>query len=224
MLIPSIDLMDGRVVQLEQGERLVIADDDVDRWVRKFEHFSIVQVIDLGQAKGRGSNETLVRELCGRIPCQVGGGVRTPEIAAALRKAGARRVIVGSALYGANGVDADRARAFHHAIGTESLIGAIDARGDRVAVRGWTSTVQVSPEEAAQTLDAYCGGLLFTNIDTEGLLTGFPIERVRSLQLVTRRRIIAAGGIRSADEVEALDRIGADAVVGMAIYRGLISV
>ncbi len=222
MLIPSIDLQDGRVVQLEQGERLVIASDDIDAWVRRFSHFPIVQLIDLDAAKGAGDNAAIVRDICARLPCQVGGGVRTPARARAMLDAGALRVIVGSALYSGNGVDTARAAEFAAAIGDTAFIGAIDARGGRVAIHGWRQTASLSPADAAAALDPYCGAFLFTNVDTEGLLGGFPIDTLAPLQAATRRRIIAAGGIRSSDEVAALDALGVDAVVGMAIYRGLI--
>jgi phosphoribosylformimino-5-aminoimidazole carboxamide ribotide isomerase len=222
VLIPSIDLQGGRVVQLEQGERLKIASDDVQGWVRRFAGFPVVQLIDLDAAKGVGNNDGLVREVCAQLPCQVGGGVRTPERARALLEAGARRVIVGSALFSADGVDTTRAAEFSAAIGADAFIAAIDARGGRVAVHGWRSTVDVTPADAAAALDPYCGAFLFTNVDTEGLLGGFPIDRLTPLLAATRRRLIAAGGIRSREEIDALDAMGVDAVVGMAIYRGVI--
>lgn len=221
MLIPSIDLMGGRVVQLEQGERLVV-EGDVETWIRRFEKFPLVQLVDLDAAKGVGDNSDLVEQIAARLPCQVGGGVRTGARAQALIAAGARRVVVGSALYDGQGIAHDRAADFGRVLGEEAFVAAIDARGGRVAIHGWRTTLDLTPQAAAAALEPYCGVFLYTNVDTEGLLTGFPIDRIRALQEATSRPLIAAGGIRSLDEVAALERLGVDAIVGMAIYTGLI--
>src|SRR5882757_1676868 len=99
MLIPSIDLKGGAVVQLVQGERLAIRDEDVFRWVRRFERFPKVQVIDLDAAMGKGDNLELVRQIAGALSCRVGGGIRTVERAQDVLAAGARQIIAGSALF-----------------------------------------------------------------------------------------------------------------------------
>lgn len=222
MLIPSIDLMNGRIVQLEQGERLALETDDVDGWVARFADYPIVQVIDLDAAMGRGSNDALVRHLCRALPCQVGGGVRTPERAQALLEAGARRVIAGSSLYSTDGIDMATARAFGDAIPLDRLIAAIDSRGGRVVIHGWKTTLSITPESAARALEPFAGALLYTHVDTEGLLGGINMAAVRSVAAATTRRIIAAGGIRSRCEIDTLHAEGIDAVVGMAIYKNVL--
>jgi phosphoribosylformimino-5-aminoimidazole carboxamide ribotide isomerase len=222
VLIPSIDLLDGRIVQLEQGERLVIASDDFDGWIARFARYPIVQIIDLNAAKGTGENDALVRRLCRALPCQVGGGVRDVDRAQALVDAGAGRVIVGSALFRDGHADAHAAAAFGDAIGRDKLIAAIDSRGGRVAVRGWAETTPVTPLAAIAALDAVVGGFLYTHVDKEGLLGGFDLALADALRAAATARLIVAGGIRSQAEVDALDALGIDAVVGMAIYRGLI--
>jgi phosphoribosylformimino-5-aminoimidazole carboxamide ribotide isomerase len=224
VLIPSIDLMGGRVVQLQQGERLMFQTDDVDAWIRRFASYSLVQVIDLDAAKGEGENDTLVRRICAALPCQVGGGIRTPERARAIVDAGARRVIIGSALFASSRVDGDRAREFADAVDRQRVVAAIDARGPHVVTHGWRVTLSISPEDAAIALTPYCDAFLYTNVDTEGLLGGLPLDRIRSLQQATPRRLIAAGGIKSLDEVARLEAMGVDAVVGMAIYTGVIPI
>ncbi len=224
MLIPSIDLMGGRVVQLQQGERLAVASEDLDGWIARFAGFPVVQLIDLDAAMGRGSNDALVRRVAGALPCQVGGGVRSIERAQELLEAGARRVILGSSLFNERGVNVARAESFAEVIGAESLIGAIDSRGGRVVIHGWKTPLALSPEEAARALEPYVGALLYTHVDTEGMLTGLNLAAVKSVQAASRLRLIAAGGIRSREEVDALDRLNIDAVVGMAIYTGLIPV
>ena len=222
MLIPSIDLQGGRVVQLEQGARQVFASDDLDLWVRRFSTFPLVQVIDLDAAMGQGSNVGLVRRLCASVPCQVGGGVRSIDDARALLAAGARRVIIGSAFFDEGGGRADVAATFADALGEASLVAAVDSRGGRVVVGGWTRALPVTAVEAVAALEAHVGAFLYTHVDTEGMLGGTDLDAIRAVQRATRRPIIAAGGIRSMAEVDTLHAEGIDAVVGMAIYRGLI--
>jgi phosphoribosylformimino-5-aminoimidazole carboxamide ribotide isomerase len=222
MLVPSIDLQNGRVVQLVQGERLALASDDLDGWIERFRRFPIVQVIDLDAAMGRGSNDMLVRRVCGELPCQVGGGVRSVERAQALVASGARRIIVGSAFYTADGVDLAAAQTFAGAVGRDRVIAAVDARGDQVTIHGWKTTLPIAPADAAAALSPHAGGFLYTHVDTEGTMAGLKIDAVLAVRRATDRRVIAAGGIRSLAEVEQLDALGIDAVVGMAIYTGRI--
>jgi phosphoribosylformimino-5-aminoimidazole carboxamide ribotide isomerase len=223
MLIPSIDLMGGRVVQLQQGRTLALESDDLDGWIVRFSRFPIVQLIDLDAAMRKGDNESLVRRVAASLPCQVGGGVRSVARATELISAGARRVIIGSALFGHNGVDIEFARQLADALGADAVIAAIDTRGGRVLTHGWTQASSVTPADAMIALEPYVGGFLYTDVEREGLLQGFNIGNAEALQRTTSRRLIVAGGIRNMDEVDALDRLGVDAVVGMAIYRGMIS-
>jgi phosphoribosylformimino-5-aminoimidazole carboxamide ribotide isomerase len=109
------------------------------------------------------------------------------------------------------------------AIGREQFVASIDTKEGRVAVRGWKETVDLTPEQAIQTLDPYCGAFLYTHVDTEGTMQGFPFERARTLRGLTLRRLIVAGGIREQTEIDALDAIGVDAVAGMAVYTGLLA-
>jgi phosphoribosylformimino-5-aminoimidazole carboxamide ribotide isomerase len=181
-----------------------------------------VQVIDLDAAKEAGSNRDLVRYICERLPCQVGGGIRSVEAAREILDSGARRVIVGSALFTKDGVDVDAARQFSDAIGRESLVAAIDGRGGRVAVRGWTTTLDLLVRDAMPPLQPFVGAFLATLIDGEGKLGGIDMVTAENLRQATPRPLIVAGGIRSMEEVEQLAALGIDAVVGMAIYTGLI--
>lgn len=222
MLIPSIDLMNGRIVQLEQGRRLVLETDDVGGWIDRFAGYPLVQLIDLDAAMGRDANDALVRRLCRALPCQAGGGVRTAARAEELLDAGARRVIVGSSLYSKNGVNVEAARAFADAIPIDRLVAAIDSRGRRVVIHGWKTTLALSPEAAARTLEPYVKTFLYTHVDTEGLLGGIDMAAVRSVAASTSRQLIAAGGIRSQGEIDTLHSEGIDAVVGMAIYKGIL--
>jgi phosphoribosylformimino-5-aminoimidazole carboxamide ribotide isomerase len=224
VLIPSIDLMGGKVVQLQQGERLALESDDVDGWIAKFSAFQIVQLIDLDAAMGKPANDALVRYIAGRLPCQIGGGVRSIDRAQELREAGARRVILGSSLFNDRGVNKSRAEAFAEAVDPDFLIGAIDSKGGKVVIHGWKTPLLISAAEAAKTLEPFVGGFLYTHVDTEGMMTGLNLDAVKTVQAATKRRLIAAGGIRSREEVDTLDAMGIDAVVGMAIYTGAIDI
>jgi len=216
--------MGGRVVQLQQGERLALETDDVDGWIDKFAAFSIVQLIDLDAAMGRPANDELVRYVSGKLPCQVGGGVRSIERAQELLEAGARRVILGSSLFNERGVNKARAEAFAEVLNPDVLVGAVDGKGGKVVIHGWKTPLTITPAEAAKALEPYVGGVLYTHVDTEGMLTGLNLDAVKAVQAATKRRLIAAGGIRSRDEIDALHDLGIDAVVGMAIYTGAIEI
>jgi phosphoribosylformimino-5-aminoimidazole carboxamide ribotide isomerase len=223
MLIPSIDLQNGRVVQLIQGDRLAITTDDLDGWIARFSSFPVVQLIDLDAAMGRGDNDALIRHVCGRLPCQVGGGVRTVDRAQSLLKAGAARVILGSSLFGPEGVLLDEARQFSDAIGAERLVAAVDSRNGFVTIHGWKTMTTVTAVEAVEALSPFVGAFLYTHVDTEGTMSGLNLDAVMAVSAATNRKIIAAGGIRAMTEVDHLDGLGIDAVVGMAIYTGAIA-
>lgn len=223
MLIPSIDLMGGRIVQLVQGEKLKLAFDDFEYWIERFSAYPLVQLIDLDAAMRQGSNSALIAQIAKRLPCQVGGGIRTTEQAQALLSAGARRVILGSVLFTAEGIDTKTAAALSTSIGLEKFIASIDTKSGRVAVRGWKDNVNLTPEAAIRELEPYCGAFLYTHVDTEGTMRGFPFERAQTLRLLTSRQLIVAGGIRDRAEIDALDAIHVDAVAGMAVYSGLLA-
>jgi phosphoribosylformimino-5-aminoimidazole carboxamide ribotide isomerase len=224
VLIPSIDLMGGKIVQLVQGEKKVLEFDDLSAWVTRFASYPIVQLIDLDAAMGSGSNRELIADFCRQLPCQVGGGIRTIESAQETLKKGAKRVIVSSSLVRDGQVNVEFASALADSIGSNRIVCAIDSRGGRVAIHGWKTVTEIRPEGMIAALEPYCSAFLYTHIDTEGLLQGIPLDVVRKLRALTSRQFIAAGGIRSREEIDALDAMGADAVVGMAIYSWLITV
>ncbi|WP_446745281.1 1-(5-phosphoribosyl)-5-[(5-phosphoribosylamino)methylideneamino]imidazole-4-carboxamide isomerase [Silvibacterium acidisoli] len=223
MLIPSIDLLGGRIVQLVQGEKLKLAFDDFEYWINRFAAYPLVQLIDLDAAMRQGDNRSLIEQIAKRLPCQVGGGIRTPEQAQGLLDAGAKRVIFGSVLFQQSGVDLDTAASISQAIGHDRFVAGIDTKAGRIAVKGWKENVSLSAEEAIAQLEPYCGAFLYTHVDTEGTMQGFPMERASALRKLTRRQLIVAGGIREQAEIDALDAIDVDAVAGMAVYSGLLA-
>lgn len=222
MLIPAIDLKGGKVVQLIQGETLAIETADLDYWIERFSSFRRVNVIDLDAAMGTGSNDQIVRAICTRLPCQVGGGVRTPERAVELCSIGARKVIVGSALFTDGAADVASARRFSDAVGVDRMIGAVDSKGGRVVTHGWKTSTGTTAADAVRTLEPYCGEFLYTHVDKEGLMKGTDIAAIRAVRDATRRPLIAAGGVTTQAEIDELDALGIDAVVGMAIYTGAL--
>ncbi len=220
MLVPSIDLQRGAVVQLVQGERLALRDEDVFRWVRRFEKFSKVQVIDLDAAMGAGDNLPLVRQIAGTISCRVGGGIRSIARAEDVLAAGADKVIVGSALFAEGKPNPTFAQSLADAVGAERIIAAVDSRGGRVVVHGWRTVLPLTAVDAVRALEPFCGEFLYTHVDAEGLMKGTDFEAIEAVRRATTRKLTAAGGITTREEVDRLDAIGVDAVVGMAIYTG----
>ncbi|MDQ3068591.1 MAG: HisA/HisF-related TIM barrel protein [Acidobacteriota bacterium] len=223
MLIPSIDLKGGKVVQLVQGDRTAIEDPDLDYWIDRFRAFPLVQVIDLDAALGTGSNDAMLARVLEALPCQVGGGIRTSDRARRLIDAGARRVIVGSTLFDGAAVNLAAAGAFARAVGAPALVAAVDCRGGEVMIGGWKTRTGITADDAIRALEPHAGAFLCTLIETEGTMRGIDMAEITRLRALTARGFIAAGGIRSMAEVDALEAIGADAVVGMAIYTGKLA-
>jgi len=223
MLIPSIDLQGGAVVQLVQGERLAIRDDDVFRWVRRFERFPKVQVIDLDAATGVGDNLALVRQIAASLMCRVGGGIRTIARAQEVLAAGARQIIAGSSPFKDGKPDLAFARTLADAVGMDRVIAAVDSRGGHVVIHGWKTTLKITAVEAVHALEPYCGEFLYTHVDAEGLMRGTNMDAIGAVRHATIRRVTAAGGITTQREIDELDALGVDSVVGMALYTGKLA-
>ena len=231
MLIPSIDLKGGKVVQLVQGEKMAIESDDLDGWIERFAKFPKVQLIDLDAAMGIGTNDALVRQVAARLPCRVGGGVRSVGRAQDLLEAGAEAVIIGSAFFDVRRsveeggvIKHDFARALADAVGLDKVIAAVDSKDGRVVIHGWRTKLPISAVAAVQAIDPYVGEFLYTHVDKEGLMQGTDIDAIKAVRAATARRVTAAGGVTTRAEIDSLDRLGVDAVVGMAIYTGLLDI
>ncbi len=220
MLIPSIDLMRGKIVQLVQGSRKALEFDNFDELAGRFSAFPLIQLIDLDAAMGNGPNSELIDFFVKRLPCQVGGGIRSLESARCMLQLGAQRVILGSALIQNGKINSTLAKQFASELGESKLVFGIDAKGGKVAIRGWREITEISPIAMIHALDPFCGAFLYTHIDTEGLMTGLPLDAIRPLRAATSKQLIVAGGIATSAEVEHLHEMGIDAVVGMALYSG----
>ena len=224
MLIPSIDIMDGKIVQLVQGERKALEFTSFEPWIERFSSYPLVQVIDLDAAMQKGHTRPTIEKLFKKLPCQVGGGIRSLEAAKVAIEAGARSVILGSALVRNNQPDVEFAESLFCGLGAQHLVFAIDSRAGRVAIHGWQDRTEVTPLHMIQTLEPWCSAFLYTHIDTEGMMQGIPLKTVRQLRTATQQRLFVAGGISSQSEITELDRLNVDAVVGMAIYTSRLKV
>jgi len=220
MLIPSIDLQNGHVVQLVQGEKLAITAPDAEPWIARFSGYPRVQLIDLDAAMSRGDNAAFVSTICRRLPCRVGGGIRSVERAAAVLDGGAHAVIASSALFRDGAVDVAFASRLADAVGAARVIAAVDSRGGQVVIHGWKTVLPITAVDAVRALEPYCTEFLYTHVDAEGLMQGTNMPAVLAVRAATARRVTAAGGITTWAEIDALDAAGVDAVVGMAIYTG----
>jgi phosphoribosylformimino-5-aminoimidazole carboxamide ribotide isomerase len=223
MLIPSIDLLGGRIVQLVQGERLAVESHDIDLWIQRFAGWPKVQLIDLDAAKGQGHNNALVARISKALPCRVGGGIRSVARARDVIAGGATHAIVGSALFGSEGIDLTFARELADEVGATRLIAAVDSKGGQVVIHGWRTALPLTAVDAIRQLEPFFGAFLYTHVDREGMLQGTDMEAIAAVRDATTREVIAAGGITTLEEVERLDAMGVDAVVGMALYTGRLT-
>lgn len=217
MIIPCIDLMGGKVVQLVQGREKALEGDPPLEMLRKFAAFPEIQVIDLDAAMGKGENSALVELLASRAKCRVGGGVRTAERARRLVDQGAHRVIVGTAAF------TPALEEIAAAVGPERVIVALDSKDGRIVVKGWQESTGSRAEEVMGQLAPYCGGFLCTYVDKEGMMQGTDLDWFRRLRAATRHELTAAGGITTIEEIRELAALGIHAALGMAIYTGRLS-
>jgi len=220
MIIPCIDLQDGRAVQLVHGRKRRLAVDDVFGLLERFRDYPLLHVIDLDAAMGRGSNSRLVSALCRRAPMRVrvGGGIRTAARAARILDSGAEKIIVGSVAFRRGRVNSAFLSRLAKRVGRRRVIVAVDTEGGRILVRGWQERLRLRPEEVFPELQKYASEFLCTYVDAEGTMRGTNLNWFRTLRSATRLPITAAGGIRSRREVRALEGMGMNAAVGMALY------
>jgi phosphoribosylformimino-5-aminoimidazole carboxamide ribotide isomerase len=218
VIIPCIDLMDGKVVQLIQGREKALEGGTPLEMLEKFRAFPQIQVIDLDAAMNKGSNDALVELVASRAVARVGGGVRSAERARALIQQGAFRVIVGTAAF-----DRQKLAEIADAVGPERLLIALDSRAGKVVTHGWREATDFTAEEVIRHLEPYCSGFLCTYVDKEGMMQGTDLDWFRRLRAATRHELTAAGGITTIEEIEELHRLGIHAALGMAIYTGRLN-
>jgi phosphoribosylformimino-5-aminoimidazole carboxamide ribotide isomerase len=220
MIVPCIDLMDGKVVQLIQGKEKALEGEEPLVMLAKFAGFPEIQVIDLDAALGRGANDDIVELLAGRARCRVGGGVRSPERAQTLIDQGAAQVIVGTAALTRTGINVPLLESIAAQIGKEKILIALDSKYGKIVVKGWQESTDLTAVEVLKSLEPYCGGFLCTYVDKEGMMQGTDLEWFRSLRAATTLPITAAGGITTIEDVKSLMSMGIHSAMGMAIYTG----
>ncbi len=220
MIVPCIDLMDGKVVQLVQGREKALEGDSPDEMLRKFAAFPQIQVIDLDAAMGRGANDHLVEALASKATIRAGGGVRTVERAQILLAQGAFRIIVGTSAFKADGPNHGFLKELADAVGRDRIVLALDTKAGRIVIKGWQEATTFTAEEVIKQLEPYCSGFLCTYVDKEGMMQGTDLDWFRRLRAATDMEITAAGGITTMDDIRALTAMNIHCALGMAIYTG----
>jgi len=226
MVIASIDIQNGKVVQLKQGAELILQRENAGELAEEFDRYGEVAVIDLDAAMGKGSNIEMIKPLLRKAECRVGGGVRTPEQAKELVSLGARKIIVGSSAFRDGGkfaVNTPFLEAMSKKIGRERLIVAVDARGGEIVVDGWKTPTGLDLFESAKAVEPFAGELLFTCVEREGTMTGIDLAPVRKLRETVSCQITVAGGVSTLAEIEEIAALGCDVQLGMALYTGKIN-
>ena len=225
MLIPCIDLQGGQAVQLVHGRKRDLAVSDVFGLLEKFKSYPWLHLIDLDAAIGTGDNNALARKLClharkrYKLRVRVGGGIRTIARAQEISKWGADQIIIGSAVFREGKINSRFLRNLTNRINPGRIVIALDTAKGRVTINGWRRRLALSPEDVMSQLEPFCAAFLCTDVDREGTMSGANLEWFRKLRAATRHPIIAAGGIKSQREISALEKIGMDAAVGMAVYK-----
>ena len=225
MLIPCIDLQQGKAVQLVHGRKRELAVADVMSLPLKFKKYEWLHVIDLDAAMGKGNNSELTRKLCLEavkrfgMKVRVGGGIRTVRRAEEITEWGAQQVIVGSAAFKNGKINAPFLRRLRTRVGRPAIVVALDTAKGHVVIKGWREKLRIQAEQVMEQLEPFCAAFLCTDVDREGTMSGVDLKWFEQLRSVTSHPIIAAGGINAQTEIDALERMGMDAAVGMALYK-----
>ena len=214
MLVASIDLMDGKAVQLQQGKTKVLEREDVLELAKYYARFGEVAVIDLDCALNTGKdNEELIKKICKIAPCRVGGGIRTIEKAKRVLTWGAKKIIIGTAA----------SEEFLSKLPTNRVMVAIDSRDGKITTKGWQEVSEFTTLDYVKRFENYCCGFLFTIVEREGMMQGTNIEFIKEIASSTKKPITAAGGISSIEEIVELAKNDISCQLGMAIYTGKIT-
>ncbi len=223
MIIPCIDLMGGKVVQLVRGREKALESESAEVMVQRFSAFPVIQVIDLDQAMGQGSNLPIVRRLAGLARTWVGGGVRNVERAKQLIASGAEKVIVGTAAFAEDGPAELFLERLSASVGARNVTIALDSMAEHIVVKGWRESTRLTAEDVLSRFEPYCGGFLCTYVDQEGTMQGTNLDWYRRLRAATDRELTAAGGIASLEEIRTLQDLDVHAALGMAVYTGRLN-
>lgn len=213
MLIPSIDLMGGKAVQLRQGKEKVLEREDVEELAREFGKYGEIAVIDLDAAMGKGDNEDVIRRICKIAKCRVGGGIRTREKAKRMLALGAKKIIIGTAA----------SEEFLSKLPKDKVLLAIDAKNGKISQKGWTEEIDKTPADFVKEFDHLCAGYLYTIVENEGMMQGTKIDEIKKIREITKHELVAAGGISTVEEIVELEKMNVSSQLGMSIYTGAIN-
>jgi phosphoribosylformimino-5-aminoimidazole carboxamide ribotide isomerase len=225
VLIPCIDLQGGKAVQLVHGRKRELAVADVFGLLERFKSYPWLHVIDLDAAMRKGDNNWLVEELCKRaktehqMKVRVGGGIRTVARANRMIKLGVDQVIVGSAAFKEGNIDSRFLSGLTAKITRQRMVIALDTWRGKITVQGWRKSLSLRPQDVMRALAPFCEAFLCTDVDREGTMSGANLKWFAALRSATQHPIIAAGGIKTRREILALEKLGMDAAVGMAVYK-----
>jgi len=212
MIIPSIDLMNGKAVQLKQGKEKVLERENVLELAKYYARFGEVAVIDLDSALGRGDNEKLIAQICKIAKCRVGGGIRDIEKAKRILSYGAKKIIIGTAA----------SEEFLSKLPKDKVMVAIDSREGKITTEGWQKETDHSTESFVWRFQNYCCGFLYTIVEKEGMMQGTSLDAFKKIKEITKNPIVAAGGISTIEEIVELEKMDISCQLGMSIYTGAI--
>lgn len=212
MIVPSIDLMDGKAVQLKQGKEKVLEREDVEALAKEFGKYGEIAVIDLDAAMGKGDNEELIQKICKIAKCRVGGGIRTREKAKKMLALGAKKIIIGTAA----------SEEFLSKLPKDKVMLAIDAKNGKISQKGWTEEIDQTPADFVKRFDNLCSGYLYTIVENEGMMQGTKIDEIKEIRELTKHELVAAGGISTVEEIVALEKMNVSSQLGMSIYTGAV--
>jgi phosphoribosyl-ATP pyrophosphohydrolase/phosphoribosyl-AMP cyclohydrolase len=223
MIIASIDLMEGKAVQLKQGKEKMLEVNKPLELAEEFNKYGETAVIDLDAAMEKGDNLEIVKKILKKAECRVGGGINSVEKAKEMISLGARKVIIGSKAFEKDKINKNFLKKLKKKISREKTIIAIDALNEEIVTKGWKHSTGISLYEAAETLEEFASEYLFTCVEREGTMTGINLEIVKKLMGKTKNKITVAGGVSRIAEVRELAQMGCDVQLGMALYTGKIS-
>ena len=213
MIIPSIDLMDGKAVQLKQGKEKMLERENVLDLALEFGKYGEIAVIDLDAAFGKGDNLDLIKKICKIADCRVGGGIRTIEKANEILRAGAKKIIIGT----------KATPKFLKQLPKDRVVVAIDAKDGYVVNNGWKNQTRNTPKQLIKKLEPLCSEFLFTDVNKEGLMQGIDFSKIKRLKESTKNKLTVAGGISYITEIKWLENLGIDSQLGMSLYTGKIN-
>ena len=212
MIIPSIDIMGGKAVQLKQGKEKVLEREDIFELAKYFSRFGELAVIDLDAAMGKGDNEELIKKICRIAPCRVGGGIRDVGKAKRIIANGAKKIIIGTAA----------SEELLSQLPKDKILVAIDSNKGKVVTEGWTKDTGITPEDYVKRFDDLCHGYLYTIVEKEGMMGGTDLEAIKKIRKLTKKELVAAGGISSIDEIKELEKNNISSQLGMCIYTNAV--